>query len=75
MDYFKSHIARVEAAREEKRLHPDRVIHESYYAYTLHDSAGLADLTGAERDELTHKVELACVGVLCPPLAVGSAGN
>ena len=29
MDYFESQIARVEAAREEKRLHPDRVIHES----------------------------------------------
>lgn len=75
MDYFERHIARVENAMEEMELQPDRVIHEAYYAYALHDCAGLADLTDAERDVLKHNVELACVGVVCPPLAVGSAGN
>lgn len=75
MSHFEDHIRRVEAALEELTEHPDRVIHELYIGFALHDCAGLADLTEEQRGTLLHHVELVCTGILCPPLAVGTAGN
>ena len=72
---FEDHIRRVEAMLAEMTEHPDRVFHEAYLAYALHGCAELADLTEEQRGALLRGVETACVGILCPPLAVGAAGN
>ncbi len=65
-------IERIEAALEELREHPDRVIHHLYLGYALHDCHGLAEMPAAKREELLHAVGLNCHAILCPPLAVGA---
>ena len=69
------HIERVEAAMEELRLHPDRVIHQAYMGFALHNCIGLEAMPAEQRQELLHTVALSCHNILCPPLAVGAHAN
>ena len=69
------HIERIEARVEEMAREPDRVFHEAYLVYVLHDCAGLAAMSDARRGELLDAVAMACTTILCPPVTVNVLGD
>ena len=62
------HIERIEAMMEAMAREPDRVFHELYLIFILHDCAGVAAMTGAQRGALMDAVAMACTTILCPPV-------